>query len=102
MGFKTAKAKRSFTYSVVILLVISTFILTYWYYFVPNNRKTIHKNGFLILQTIAGNIGELSDSRRYLYKSYYKTVLSKNNGRNQSKKTREKDINALLKHHGPR
>lgn len=97
MGFKTAKTKRSFTYSAVILLVISIFILTYWYYFIPNNRKTIHKNGFLILQTIAGNINDLSDTRKSLYKNFYLNALSKTKRNPQLEAKREFIIDTLLK-----
>lgn len=97
MGFKTAKTKRSFTYSAVILLVISIFILTYWYYFIPSNRKTIHKNGFLILQTIAGNINDLSSIRKSLFSNFYENALSKTNRNPQLTTKRESIIDSLLK-----
>jgi hypothetical protein len=97
MAFKTPKTKRSFTYSAVILLVISIFIITYWYYFIPNNRKTIHKNGFLILQTIAGNISDLSDTRLSLYRNFYRNALSKTNRNPHTEKNRETIIDSLLK-----
>lgn len=95
MAFKTAKTKRSFTYSAVILLVISIFILTYWYYYVPNNRKTIHKNGFLILKTIANNIEGLANSRVWLFKNFYKNAHSKDNIENP-REEKEKILQSLL------
>jgi hypothetical protein len=98
MAFKTAKTKRSFTYSAVVLLVISIFILTYWYYFIPNNRKTIHKNGFLILKTIADNIEDLAESRVSLYQNFYKNALSADDRQNKQKKeAKEKIIRGLFK-----
>jgi hypothetical protein len=98
MAFKTAKTKRSFTYSAVILLVIGIFILTYWYYFVPNNRKTIHKNGFLILKTIADNIEEMTNSRVSLYQNFYKNSLSVNDSQNkQEEEAKKQIIQSLLK-----
>ena len=98
MAFKTAKTKRSFTYSAVILLVISSFILTYWYYFIPNNRKTINKNGFLILKTIADNIEDLANSRVSLYQNFYKNSLSVNDSQDQQEKeAKENIIRGLLK-----
>lgn len=96
MAFKTAKTKRSFTYSAVILLVISIFIFTYWYYFIPNNRKTIHKNGFLILKTIAGNIEELADSRVSLYQNFYKNAVSKD-GRPNPQEEKLKLLRSFLR-----
>jgi len=98
MAFKSAKTKRSFTYSAVILLVISIFILTYWYHFIPNNRKTIHKNGFLILKTIADNIQDLADSRVSLFQNYYKNSLSVNDSQDKKEKdAKENIIRGLLK-----
>lgn len=97
MAFKTAKTKRSFTYSAVILLVISIFILTYWYYFIPNNRKTIHKNGFLILKTIAHNIEERVNSRVSLYQNFYKNSQTVEDTQDeQEQKAKEKIIQSLL------
>ncbi|HEV8287154.1 MAG TPA: hypothetical protein VGQ09_22750 [Chitinophagaceae bacterium] len=62
MPLLTSKGKRSFTYSVIILFILGIFALGYIFYFIPHNRKTIHKNGFLILKTISSNIANEVDS----------------------------------------
>ena len=47
----------------IILFILGIFALGYIFYFIPHNRITIHKNGFLILQTISSNIANEADSR---------------------------------------
>lgn len=98
MAFKTAKARKSLTYSIIILLIISLSLLSYFYYFIPANRKTIHKNGFLILQTIAANITESINSRMTLDTNFYNNAVSKNNALDEgARKQRQQTITALLK-----
>jgi len=89
MPLLTSRGKRSFTYSVIILFVLGVFALGYLFYFIPHNRKTIHKNGFLILRTIATNIENAASSRETFYTNLVKnsdgkkltidTLLKKNN-----------------------
>jgi hypothetical protein len=68
MPLLTSRGKRSFTYSVIILFILGVFALGYLFYFVPHNRKNIHKDGFLILRTIVTNIsnGVASRSTNYV------------------------------------
>jgi hypothetical protein len=77
MRSTSARGKRSFTYSIIILLVISIFVLGYLFYFIPNNKKTVQDNGFLILRTIAANIKNATDSRSTFYGNLYKTSIAK-------------------------
>jgi hypothetical protein len=68
MPLLTSKGKRSFTYSVIILFVLGVFALGYLFYFIPHNRKNIHKDGFLILRNISTSIvnGVTSRSTNYV------------------------------------
>lgn len=66
-----SKPKRSLTFSIVILLILSIFLSGYFYYFIPLNKDAIQKNGFLILQTIATNIKEKSSSHLTLFQNFY-------------------------------
>ncbi len=77
MRVPSARGRRSFTYSIIILLVISIFVLGYLFYFIPFNKKTVQNNGFLILHTIAANIKNATDSRATFYGNLYNTSLAK-------------------------
>jgi len=85
----TSKGKRSFTYSIIIVFILAVFALGYLFHFIPRNKSTIHKNGFLILQSISANIGNAANSRVTLYTNFVKasqgkkekvdTLIAKNN-----------------------
>ncbi|HYJ38855.1 MAG TPA: hypothetical protein VEV87_09575, partial [Chitinophagaceae bacterium] len=75
MRAPSARGKRSFTYSIIILLVISIFVLGYLFYFVPYNKKNVQNNGFLILRTIAANIKNATEGRATFYGNLYKTAM---------------------------
>ena len=75
MPLISAKGKRSFTYSVIILFILGTFALGYTFYFIPHNRKNLHKDGFLILKTIAANISDVVDSRATNYSNWMKNGM---------------------------
>lgn len=61
---------KALTYSFFILLVLGVFLLGYFYYYLPTNRQRIHKEGFGVLRTIAGNIADKNTDRRNLYKNF--------------------------------
>ena len=75
MPLISAKGKRSFTYSVIILFVLGIFALGYIFYFIPHNRKNLHKDGFLILKTIATNISYVVESRATNYSNWMKNGM---------------------------
>src|SRR6185295_9063005 len=75
MPLISARGKRSFTYSVIILFILGTFALGYTFYFIPHNRNNLHKDGFLILKTIATNISDAVDSRATNYSNWMKNGL---------------------------
>ena len=75
MPLISAKGKRSFTYSVIILFILGTFALGYTFYFIPHNRKNLHKDGFLILKTIATNISDAVDSRATNYSNWMRNGM---------------------------
>lgn len=70
------KLKKSITYTGFILLVLTVFLLGYFFYFIPKNRQTIHNNGFVILKTIIANIKNKTEGRKYLYSNFYKNVYN--------------------------
>ena len=59
----------------IILFILGTFALGYTFYFIPHNRKNLHKDGFLILKTIATNISDAVDSRATNYSNWMKNGL---------------------------
>ena len=77
MRVLSARGKRSFTYSFIILAVISIFVLGYLFYFIPNNKKTLQNNGFLILQTIATNIGNATEGRTTFYSNIFESAIER-------------------------
>ncbi len=91
MGVLSARGKRSFTYSFIILAVISIFVLGYLFYFIPNNKKTVQNNGFLILQTIATNISNATDGRVTFYANIFESAIERTGN------VREKAIDTLLR-----
>jgi len=100
MAVLTSKGKRSFTYSIIILGVISIFVLGYLFYFIPNNKKTLQNNGFLILQTIATNISNATDGRATFYANIFESALERDdNVRAQAIDTllRENKVDAKFK-----
>ena len=66
------KQKKSFTYSFFILAVISVFFLGYFYYFIPKNEDTIHRNGFIILKSIASNVTGKQESHMNRFTNLFK------------------------------
>src|ERR1700730_4467789 len=70
----SAKRMKSLTYSIIILLVLSGFLLGYFFYYIPHNTETVQKNGFLILKTIAGSIRDKNDGRLHFYENIYKNA----------------------------
>ena len=91
MRVLSSRGKRSFTYSFIILAVISIFVLGYLFYFIPNNKKTLQNNGFLILQTIANNITNASNARVTFYTNIYESAMAREVA------LRKTTINTLLK-----
>ncbi|MGZ5191700.1 MAG: hypothetical protein ACXWCZ_11850, partial [Flavisolibacter sp.] len=78
------KRMKNLTYLIVILLVLSGFLLGYFFYYIPRNTETIQKNGFLILKTIADNIRDKHNGRLHFYKNIYTNAKE------------EKEISTLL------
>ena len=70
----SARGKRSFTYSFIILIVISIFVLGYLFHFIPQNKRTVENNAFLILQIISENIKKAVDARATFYTNNYNKV----------------------------
>ncbi len=70
ISISSFRRPKSLTYSFFILLVLGVFLLGYFYHYIPANKQTIHKDGFLILQTIAGNIIGKSANRQSLYSNF--------------------------------
>lgn len=66
--------KKSLTYSVFILLILGTFILGYFYYYIPKNKETLQKNGFVILKTIADNVQAKNSGRVNFYKNIFRNT----------------------------
>jgi hypothetical protein len=75
------KLKKTVSYSVVILFILTTFLAGYFFYFIPKNKQIIHNNGFLILKTISENIKVKSEQRLNLYQNFYKEANDKNVGK---------------------
>jgi len=67
----SVKSKKSLTYSLFILLVLGIFMFGYFYYFVPRNIQAIHKNGFLILKTIAENVQSKNGGHSNLFRNIF-------------------------------
>jgi hypothetical protein len=66
--------KRSLGYSALTLCVLVVFLLGYFYYFIPINRESLHRNGFLILRGIAENIQYRNASHLNLFANFYKNT----------------------------
>jgi len=80
MPLLSSKGKRSFTYSIIILFILGIFASGYIFYFMPHNRETIHKNGFLILQAISTNVENAAKSRV----TFYTNLIKNSNGEKET------------------
>ena len=89
--FLPIKPTKSLTYSSFILLVLGVFLLGYFYYYLPMNKQLIQKDGFLTLQTIAGNIADKNTDRQNLYKNFINETYKQKSG------SRQAHVDTLLK-----
>ena len=72
-------AKNRLTLTLPIIILIAVFFIGYYFYYIPTNKETVHKNGFLILQNIKASILEKNNDYQNLYKNYFDKSLMSNN-----------------------
>lgn len=75
---------KALAYSSFILLVLGAFLLGYFYYYLPTNKQTVQKDGFLTLRTIADNITDKNTDRQNLYKNVISEARQQEPGKRQA------------------
>ena len=70
------KSKKSLAYSIFIIIVLSAFALGYMFYYMPNNKEALHRNGFLILKTISENLQSKNNARIKFYENIFKNEMN--------------------------
>jgi hypothetical protein len=66
---KIVRGKRRITFSVSILLLLATFLVGFYYYYIPSNKENLNRYAFLILENIKTNIRGTSRDLQKLYQS---------------------------------
>ena len=87
----TPKGKRSFTYSTIIVFILVVFALGYLFYFIPHNKATLQKNGFIILRTISANFDSAVAGRINLFSNF----VHSSDSTKQSRKHTQPDTNTI-------
>ena len=91
----TPKGKRSFTYSTIIVFILVVFALGYLFYFIPRNKSTLQKNGFIILRTISANFDSAVAARINLFGNFVRSPNSTRRS-NEATQSRTNTIKRLL------